>query len=237
MQVSGAVALVTGANRGLGAAFAQALLDHGAAKVYAGARDISSIADPRLTPVQLDVTDPASVAAAAATAHDVTIVINNAGIAAFDPILGDDAVLRRILEVNFFGLISVSRAFAPILATNGGGALVNMLSTASFRQSLLGSYSVSKAAAWGATNATRVELAPQGTLVTGVHVGFLDTDMAAAVDLPKLNPRIVADKTMAGLEANAHEVFADKESAELKALLSQPVDAMYGDYLKAGADA
>lgn len=237
MQVAGAVALVTGANRGLGAQFAQALLDHGAAKVYAGARDISAITDPRLIPIQLDVTDTASVAAAAAKAQDVTIVINNAGIGAFDQILGDDAVLRRIFEVNFFGLVSVSRAFAPALAANGGGALVNMLSTASFRQSLLGSYSASKAAAWGATNATRVELAPQGTLVTGVHVGFLDTDMTAAVDLPKLDPRVVADKTMAGLEAGAHEVFGDEESAALKSLLSQPIDAMYGDFLKAGADA
>jgi NAD(P)-dependent dehydrogenase (short-subunit alcohol dehydrogenase family) len=237
MQVSGAVALVTGANRGLGAAFAQALLDHGAAKVYAGARDISSITDPRLTPIQLDVTDPASVAAAATRAQDVTIVINNAGIASFEPILGDGAEVRRLLEVNFFGLISVSRAFAPILAANGGGALANMLSTASFRQAYLGSYAVTKAAAWAATNATRVELAQQGTLVTGVHVGFLDTDMTAAVDAPKLDPCIVADKTVAGLEANAHEVFADEESAHLKSLLSQPIDAMYADFLKAGADA
>jgi NAD(P)-dependent dehydrogenase (short-subunit alcohol dehydrogenase family) len=221
----------------LGAAFAQALLDHGAAKVYAGVRDVSSITDPRLTPVQLDVTDPASVAAAAAKVQDVTIVINNAGIASFEPLLGDGAEIRRLLEVNFFGLIDVSRAFAPVLAANGGGALVNMLSTASFRQSHLGSYAVSKAAAWAASNAIRVELAPQGTLVTGVHVGFLDTDMAAAVDAPKLAPSVVAEATVKGLESDAHEVLADDLAVELKSLLSGPVDAMYGEYLKAGADA
>src|SRR5690349_10813804 len=142
MDITGAVALVTGANRGLGAAYAQALLDHGAAKVYAGARDVSAIKDPRLTPIQLDVTDPASVAAAAELAQDVNIVVNNAGIAAFEPILGDEEAVRRVFEVNFFGLIRVSRVFAPVLAKNGGGVLVNVLSTASFRQSLLGGYSV-----------------------------------------------------------------------------------------------
>jgi NAD(P)-dependent dehydrogenase (short-subunit alcohol dehydrogenase family) len=221
----------------LGAAFAQALLDHGAAKVYAGARDISAITDPRLTPIQLDVTDPASVAAAVTQAQDVTIVVNNAGIASLEPILGDGADVRRLLEVNFFGLIDVSRAFAPVLAVNGGGALVNVLSSASFRQSHLGSYAVTKAAAWGATNATRVELAAQGTLVTGVHVGFLDTDMTAAIDVPKIDPSVVAEKTVAGLEANALEVLVDDLSVELKAQLSQPIDAMYGEYLKLGADA
>src|SRR5882762_11115958 len=132
MQIQGAVALVTGANRGLGAEYAQALLDRGAAKVYAAARDISKITDPRLTPLQLDITDEASVKAAAEHAGDVTILINNAGVAGARSILGDEKELRDVMDVNYFGLLKVTRAFAPILAANGGGALANVLSVVSW---------------------------------------------------------------------------------------------------------
>jgi NAD(P)-dependent dehydrogenase (short-subunit alcohol dehydrogenase family) len=233
MQIKGAVALVTGANRGLGKAFAEALLDYGATKVYAGARDASTITNPRLTPLQFDVTDDKSIAAAVAQAQDVSIVINNAGIATKDEILGDEAALRRIMETNFFGLIAVTRAFAPVLEKNGGGALVNMLSDASWRQARLGSYAVSKSAAWAATNATRVQLAPQGTLVTGVHVGFVDTDLAADYDLPKIAPSEVAIKTMAGIEENAYEVAVSDTSRAIKAALSGPIEDMYAAFLPA----
>lgn len=231
MQVKGSVALVTGANRGLGKAFAQALLDWGAVKVYAGVRDVSTITDPRLTPIQLDVTDDASIAKAAEVAQDVDIVINNAGIGTFDEILGDEDSLRRTMEVNFFGLVAVSRAFAPILEANGGGALVNMLSVASWRQARLGSYAVSKGAAWAASNAIRVQLAPRGTLVVGVHVGFVDTDLTSGVDAPKIDPSVVGNKTMEGIEANAYEVIVDDSSHAVKAALSGSVEDMYAEFL------
>jgi NAD(P)-dependent dehydrogenase (short-subunit alcohol dehydrogenase family) len=235
MEIQGAVALVTGANRGMGAAFAQSLLDRGAAKVYAGARDISAITDPRLTPLELDVTSPASIAAAAARAQDVTIVVNNAGVGGAEPILGSEETLRHLLDVNLFGLVAVSRAFAPLLAANGGGALVNMLSDASWRQARLGAYAVSKAAAWAATNSTRVDLAPQGTLVIGVHAGFLDTDLTAGFDVPKLDPRIVAEATMDGIEENAYEVYGNENTRAIKSRLSGPIEEMYAEFLPARA--
>jgi NAD(P)-dependent dehydrogenase (short-subunit alcohol dehydrogenase family) len=234
MQIKGAVALVTGANRGIGKAFAQALLDHGAAKVYAGARDVTTITDPRLTPIQLDVTDPASVARAAEVATDVTILVNNAGIGTAESLLGSEDNLRDTFEVNFFGLVAVTKAFTPILKANGRTAVVNMLSDASFRQARLGAYAVSKAAAWAATNSTRVDLAPDGILVLGVHVGFVDTDLTSWVaGLPKLDPAEVARRTMEGIEADAYEVLVAESSVRIKAGLSGSIEDLYADVLPA----
>lgn len=231
MEINGAVALVTGANRGLGAAFAQALLDNGAAKVYAGARDPESVSDRRLTPLRLDVTDQESVERAAAVAGDVSILVNNAGVATTAKILDDESALRTVLDVNLFGLVAVSRAFAPVLGANGGGALVNMLSVASWRHGLLQMYGVSKAAAWAASNALRVQLAAQGTLVVNVHVGVVDTDMSAAFDVPKVTARSVADAAMEGIRRDASEVYGDDHSRDVKAKLSGSIDEMYSDFL------
>jgi NAD(P)-dependent dehydrogenase (short-subunit alcohol dehydrogenase family) len=232
MRIKGSVALVTGANRGIGKAFAQALLDHGAAKVYAGARDVTTITDPRLTPIQLDVTDPASIARAAEVATDVTILVNNAGIGTAESLLGSEQNLRDIFEVNFFGLVAATRAFVPVLRANGRTAVVNMLSDASFRQARLGAYAVSKAAAWAATNSTRVDLAPDGILVLGVHVGFVDTDLTSWVEgLPKLDPAEVATKTMEGIEADAYEVLVAESSVQIKAGLSGSIEDLYADVL------
>src|ERR1700710_109095 len=191
MQVEGAVALVTGANRGLGRAFARALVEAGAAKVYAAARGTSTITDPDVVPVALDVTDHAQVAALAEELGDVTIVINNAGIGLGASGLGGDGLddHRAEFEVNYFGPLAVSRAFAPVLARNGGGALVNMLSALSFVSfPAIANYSATKAAAWSLTNGLRTQLRGQGTLVVGVHAGYIDTDMAASVDGPKIAP-------------------------------------------------
>ncbi|GAA3439934.1 SDR family oxidoreductase [Kutzneria kofuensis] len=234
MDIKGSVALVTGANRGIGHAFARSLLAHGAAKVYAGARDLTSITDPDLVPLRLDVTDPDDIARAAAAAGDVSILVNNAGIGSKgDLMTGDFDEARRIMEVNYFGTWAVSRAFAPILARNGGGAVVNMLSLASWVGSARWpAYAASKAAQWSLTQTLRAGLADQGTLVVGVHAGFVDTDMSAWVTGPKITADDVAEQTVRALLADQAEVLADEPTRRTKAALSQPVDAYVSGSLR-----
>jgi NAD(P)-dependent dehydrogenase (short-subunit alcohol dehydrogenase family) len=223
LQIAGSVALVTGANRGLGRALAEHLLDRGAKTVYAAARNPATITDPRLTPVALDVTDPASVAAAAEQLTDVTLVVNNAGVSGAGSLLGaaDLAGARAEFETNFWGPVLVTRAFAPVLAANGGGALVNVLSVLSWvALPTTGAYSASKAAAWSLTGSARAELQDQGTLVVGVHVGYMDTDMAAHVPGPKLAPADLAGQILDAVEAGREEVLGDELSQQVKAGLS-----------------
>ncbi|WP_427185258.1 SDR family oxidoreductase [Bordetella bronchialis] len=223
MEIKGHVALVTGANRGLGKAIAQALLQAGAAKVYAAARDPASVDLPGVVPVALDVTDPASVRAAAERCGDVDIVINNAGISLPGPALADDAPsrIRSLFDVNFFGVLNVSSAFAPILARNGGGAFVNVLSVLSWvviEGSTL--YSASKAAAWALTNGMRRELKDRNIHVTGVHVGYMDTDMVKRIDAPKTSPAVAAEKIVAAIRADQPELLIDELSRTVKGSLS-----------------
>jgi NAD(P)-dependent dehydrogenase (short-subunit alcohol dehydrogenase family) len=228
MNIDGSIVVVTGANRGLGAAFTRALLDRGAAKVYGAVRRPEAITDPRVTPIRLDLTDPASIVEAARHARDATLVINNAGISTRTPILGDEAALRQELEVNYLGPIAVSRNFAPILAANGGGALVNVLSVLSWVTAPhLGGYSATKSALWSATNALRLSLAEQNTLVVAVHVGYMETDMAAGVSAPKINPKAVADLTLTAVEAGEQEVLADDISRKVRAAMSGPLGELY----------
>ena len=229
MKVEGAAALVTGANRGLGAAIAQALLDSGA-KVYGAARDPATITNQGLIPVPLDVTDEHDVAIAARTCRDVSIVVNNAGILRSSASLAPGAVdaARAEMETNFFGSMRMARAFAPVLRRNGGGAMVNVLSVLSFVSMPQGAtYSASKAAAWSLTNALRMELRHQGTLVVAVHAGFIDTDMAAGVDAEKVSPQSVATQIVAAIEADAEEVLADPTSEMVKAALPNDLTALY----------
>jgi NAD(P)-dependent dehydrogenase (short-subunit alcohol dehydrogenase family) len=219
MRIRNSVAFVTGANRGLGRAYAQALLDAGAAKVYAAARDPNRVSQTGVTAIRLDVTDPASVAAAASIAGDAEIVINNAGITQREPLLGEhgEAVLRRVMETNLYGILAVSRSFAPVLKANGGGALVNMLSALSwFSNRNSGPYSVTKAAAWALTNGLRNELRDQGTLVMAVHAGYIDTDMTAKIEAPKARPEDIAARVIEGLLAGSEEVLADDTSKDVK---------------------
>ncbi|MFJ4572012.1 SDR family oxidoreductase [Streptomyces sp. NPDC088846] len=223
MNIDGAVALVTGANRGLGRAFARGLLARGAHIVYAAARDPQAVADPGLTPVALDITDPASVAAAAERCADTTLVVNNAGILRGGSLLTADSLdgARAELETNLFGTLAMCRAFAPVLGRNGGGALVNVLS-ALFWHALpqIGSYGVSKAAAWSMTNAVREELRAQGTLTVAVHAAFIDTDMAGHIDQPKISPADVVDQVLDAVAADREEVLADAITRQIKSMLS-----------------
>lgn len=229
MLLEGTTAFVTGANRGLGRHFAQALLDRGAAKVYAAARNPESVDLPGVVPVRLDITDPAQVAAAAALASDVRLLINNAGSSTGAQLLdGDLADVRLEMETHYFGTLSVSRAFAPVLAANGGGALLNVLSVLSWTTlPTTGAYSAAKAAELALTNALRLGLAEQKTLVTALHVGYMDTDMAAHVDGPKSDPRAIADLALDGVAAGAPEVVADDISRTVRGALSGPLSNLY----------
>lgn len=224
MKLDNAVVLVTGANRGLGLAFAREALARGARKVYAAARDPASVTLPGVVPLRLDVTDPAQAAEAAAQAADVTVVINNAGIANFGGVLADGAVesMRSHFETNVLGVLNVARAFAPGLARHGGGgAMLNVLSIASWINApMLAVYATSKSAAWGLTNALRNELRGQGTQVTGLHVGFIDTDLTRGIEAPKSTPEEIARAALDGLEAGAEEVLADALTRQVKAGLS-----------------
>ena len=229
MKIEGAAALVTGANRGLGAAIAQALLDSGAT-VYGAARDPGSITDDRLMPVRLDVTNDDQVSDAARRCDEVSIVVNNAGILRSSASLADGAVeaARAEMETNFFGSMRMARAFAPILRENGGGALVNVLSVLSFISMPQGAtYSASKSAAWSLTNALRIELRQQGTLVVAVHAGFIDTDMAAGVSGEKVSPEAVAHQIVTALANDAEEVLADPTSEMVKAALPNDLATLY----------
>lgn len=223
MQIKNAVALVTGANRGLGLAFARVLLERGARKVYAAARDPSTISLPGVVPVRLDVTRPEQVEAIAREARDVTLLINNAGILRGTTLLANDvqAAARDELETNYLGPLATSSAFAPILASHGGGAIVNVLSVLSWL-SFPGTstYSASKAAAWAMTNGLRNELRGQKTQVLGLHVGYVDTDMAQGVNAPKSNPTEVVRLTLDALEAGREEILADEVSRNVKKGLS-----------------
>jgi len=229
MKIQGSAALVTGANRGLGAAIAQALVDSGA-KVYGAARDAATITNPNVIPVQLDVTNVDDIANAARACGDVSIVVNNAGILRSSASLAPGAIdaARAELETNFFGPMRMAQAFTPVLRDNGGGALVNMLSVLSFVSAAQGAtYSASKAAAWSLTNALRIELRRQGTLVVAVHAGYIDTDMATGVDADKVSPQSVASQIVAALVAGAEEVLADPISEMVKGALSNDLALLY----------
>lgn len=225
--LAGAVVLVTGANGGLGTEFVRQALERGATKVYATARRPRDWEDPRIVPLALDVTDPSSIAAVVEAAPDVSVVINNAGASngarLDDP---DQQAVRDLFEINYFGAVAVANAFAPALARNGGGALLNVLSVLSWI-ALGDAYSATKAALWSATGTQRLTLAEQGTLVTGLLLGYTDTPMAAGVDAPKNDPADVIAQAYDGIEQDRYEVLADELSRQVKAGLAAPVEALY----------
>ena len=226
--IEGAVALVTGGNRGFGRALVDELLERGAAKVYATSRSAQPQRDDdRVVPLILDVVDDSSVAAAAQTAYDVSILVNNAGIELSTPVLTAPlSDIRGELETNVLGIIRVARAFAPVLADHPRSSMVNVLSALSWFSFGRG-YEISKAAAWSATNALRLALHDQETIVTALHVGYMDTDMAAEVDAPKADPRDIARQTADAIIAGDFEILADDTTRGIKSQLSEDVTALY----------
>jgi len=226
VNIKGSTIVVTGGQRGLGKAIVDEFLQRGAAKVYATARAPKPSEDPRVVSVELDVTKPDSVAALAITAPEADIVVNNAGIIGAPKLLSSDIEeVRAVFETNYFGALRVAKAFAPILADNGGGALVDIASVLSWVAGF-GGYGDSKAALWSATNTLRIELEKQGTLVTGVHLSFTETDMTSGFDVPKNDPRQVARQIVDGIERGDVEVLADDDTRYIKTALSGPVEAL-----------
>lgn len=216
--------LVTGANRGMGREYITQLLERGAAKVYAAARQPQHIEidDPRVITLALDVTDAASVAAVAQTAPDVSILINNAGIARMNSVLDpDSSKLREQLETNLFGPLALSSAFADRIADNNG-AIVNVASVLAWLP-VGATYGVSKAALWNATDSMRLELASRGVQVVGVYFGLVDTDMASFADSPKADPADIVRQVLDGIESGASEVLADDLSRRVRSELSKPI--------------
>lgn len=223
MKLKNATVLITGANRGIGLAFAREALARGARKVYAGARDPASVTLRGVEAIQLDVTNPEDVAAAARRLGDVTVLINNAGIGSLGGFLAAGSVdaARAQLETNYFGPLRMSVAFAPVLAANGGGAILNVLSIASWISSpMLAVYGSTKAAEWSLTNGLRHELRAQGTQVLGMHMGFVDTDLTREIDMAKSTPDAVVREALDALESGAEEVLADDVTKQVKPGLS-----------------
>jgi NAD(P)-dependent dehydrogenase (short-subunit alcohol dehydrogenase family) len=228
MDISGKTAFVTGANRGFGRHLAAQLRDRGAT-VYAAARNPATVDLPGVTPVALDITDPASVAAAAAATSGVAILVNSAGSSTGSSLLtGDPADIRLEMDTHFFGTLAVIRAFAPQLAAQENSAVLNILSALSWLTFPgIGAYCAAKSAEWSLTNALRLELAPQGTRVSSLHVGYMDTDMTRDVDAPKSDPAVIAKLAIDGIEAGDAEIIADEVSRRVQAGLSSGVAALY----------
>ena len=205
-------------------------MKRGAARVYGAARNPAAVTEPGVTPVALDITDPERSAKVAEQCADVSLLVNNAGVMKASTFIGApnlDAA-RLEMETNYFGTLSMCRAFAPVLGANGGGAIVNMLSVGSFYTNpFTASYGASKAAAWSLTNGVRLELHHQGTLVVAVHGGFIDTDMAALATGPKVSPESVAQQVFDAVEAGQIEVLADERSRTVKAGLSRDHELIY----------
>lgn len=223
MKIKDSVALVTGANRGLGRAWARLLIEAGARKVYACARDPASIDIDGVVPVRLDITRQEDVERAARQCGDVGLLVNNAGIVRGGGLLLEDAPARARdeLDTNLFGTLAMCRAFAPVLREQGGGAIVNVLSILSWLSlPNAETYAISKAACWSMTNGVRSALRAQGTQVLALHVSFMDTDMTAAIDVAKAAPDDVVRQALAALEAGAEEVLADEATRQVKRGLS-----------------
>ncbi|ALV41915.1 short-chain dehydrogenase [Pseudarthrobacter sulfonivorans] len=227
-SLKGSIVLVTGANGGIGTEFVHDALARGASKVYATARSPRNWEDERIVPLTLDVTDPASIQAAVEAAGDITVLINNAGasVASSGILTHTIEEIRTNVETNFLGPLFLTRAFAPTLSAREESSIINIHSALSW-YAVAGIYSATKAALWSATNSLRLELAPAGVHVVGVHVGYVDTAMAAHATGPKMQPAELARAVFDAVEAGEYEVIADETTATVKAGLSGPVETLY----------
>lgn len=228
-SIDGAVVLVTGANGGIGTQFVREALARGAAKVYATARTPRTWDDERIVPLALDVTDPASIRAVVDAAPDVTVLINNAGatVSSAGILTHSDEEIRRNIDTNLLGPLLLARAYAPLLAAKGGGTAIIDIHSALSWWAVAGIYSATKAALWSVTNSLRIELLPAGVQVVGVHVGYVDTAMAAHTTERKLDPAVLVARVFDATEAGEYEVLADEASVGLKSALSAPLEAQY----------
>ena len=216
MQIKGSIALVTGTNRGVGRTTVKVLMEQGAAKVYATARDASKIADlaaaypGKVEALALDITKPDQVSAVAARAKDVNLLINNAGVNKMKGFIAADSIdhARAEMDANYFGTLAMCRTFAPVLKANGGGAIINVISIVGrVTIPMLGSYCASKWALFSLTQGVRAELAKQGTLVVSVNPGAIDTDMAKGMDMAKLEPADVARQSLKAVEDGVEDIY------------------------------
>ena len=227
MDVQNATVFITGANRGLGLAFAREALRRGAKKVYAGMRNTSGFDEPGIIPVRIDVTDLESIAAAADLAADTDLLINNAGIAALieGPLAADvETQSARMFDTNYYGVVRVTQAFEQALSTKPRAAIINVLSDIVWLpRPILAPYAASKAAAWSFTNQLRFHLAEQNIQVLGLHVGFVDTDLTSGIDVPKASPEDVVRRTYDALVEGKSEIMADNGTALLKSTLADDV--------------
>jgi NAD(P)-dependent dehydrogenase (short-subunit alcohol dehydrogenase family) len=232
MNVQGSTVLITGANRGIGKAYVEGFLEAGAARIYATARSLAALeavvamAPDRIIPLALDVTRPEEVAVVAQQAPDVNILINNAGVLGSGGLFTDQSVetAQWEMQTNYFGTLSMVRAFAPVLKRNGGGAIVNLLSIVSVVNApVFSSYSASKAALYSLTQGVRAELAKQGTHVIGVFPGPVDTAMAEGVPMDKIAPIAVAQATIRAIAEQIEEVYPDPTSQHVFAHLQSPL--------------
>jgi NAD(P)-dependent dehydrogenase (short-subunit alcohol dehydrogenase family) len=228
MEITKQIALITGANRGLGRHLAQELLTRGT-KVYAGVRNPELIDLPGVIPIQLDITDEKSIVAAAEIARDVTLLINNAGSSTGAALLdGDMDKIRLEMDTHYFGTLSMIRGFAPVIEKNGGGTILNILSVLSWLSlNEGGAYPAAKSAEWSMTNTLRLVLAPKKIHVSGLHVAFMDTDMTANIKTPKANPAEIAKIAIDGIEDDSYEILADDHSRMVQQNFSGGVKAIY----------
>lgn len=220
MQLNDKVIFITGANRGIGKALVEASLKHGAKKVYAAARKLESLpdfGDARVVPIGLDITDAAQVKAATAAAADTQLLINNAGALAFASLaVGDLADIQNDMNVNFFGTLNVTRAFAPVIEANGGGGIASIGSIVSLAPMPgIGGYSAAKAALHSAIQATRGELKSKNIAVFGIYPGPIDTDMARSFDMAKTSPQVTAENILTAIEHGEEDIFPDPMSSQL----------------------
>lgn len=200
--------------------------------MYAAARDPSKVSTPGVIPLKLDVTSLTDIGSVARDCQDVTLLINNAGVLRNSPMLGPDSqtAAHEEMATNYFGPLALVQALMSVLARNGGGAVVNVLSVASwFANPFMATYCASKAAEEALTDAIRIQLRSQATQVVGVYAGFIDTDMAAAVNRPKVDPRAVVDRTLAGIEGGSDRVFADDRSEYIDRQIRTDPEAFYAE--------